>query len=239
MKPGSSEWLAWVYSEASKRWPEINRSSFCFDDPWLLYDHLVDDVCRVSAQSGDLVMDVGANRGIVSLMYALKGANVVAYEPSPIAFEILEDTIRRNGIEKQVCAINAAVSTRSGKVDFSYGGLEKGRESAKVVNGRMSSIPPADYEFKKEVEAISFEDAVGTQSWDHVKIDIEGFEFDLLLSCSDSVFKYIKNLDLELHFDDVTQTTYEQLISRLDTHFVLDGVKNGEDRYQALFARAR
>lgn len=227
-----------IYAAAAIRWPEITRESFLFNDPGLVFDHLVDNVCRIFPKPGDLVMDIGANRGIVTLMCALRGAYVVAYEPQPTAFRILKDTINRNGLEERVQAVNAAISTSTGSVRFQYSHMIE--KEAMVVNGRTALLtlnPLSD--ILCYVDAVSFEDAIGDKEWDIVKIDIEGFEFELLLKCPECVFGQIKYLTLELHFDECSRETYDQLIARLNKFFVLDGVMDGENRYQALFARRR
>ncbi|MGW5658323.1 FkbM family methyltransferase [Streptomyces humi] len=69
---------------------------------------------------GDTVLDVGANIGIVSLMFgwAVPGLRVVAVEPAPATFACLESNLRRHLPESvSVCS---AVSDRAGHRTFTY-----------------------------------------------------------------------------------------------------------------------
>src|SRR5260370_33931699 len=83
-------------------------------------EELRQNIWRVNPKPGDWVMDIGANKGGVTALCALNGASVVAYEPNPIAFELLEETIKLNHIEKQVTAIPAAVHTKTGTTKMTY-----------------------------------------------------------------------------------------------------------------------
>ena len=50
--------------------------------------------------SSSVVADVGANIGLTTLFLAEKARKVVAFEPSPSTFEILERNVRRSGASK-------------------------------------------------------------------------------------------------------------------------------------------
>lgn len=65
-------------------------------------------------------LDVGANQGLFTLV---AGRNphcrrVVALEPLPRTFALLEANLRVNGVEDRVTAVNAALSDRSGTAEI-------------------------------------------------------------------------------------------------------------------------
>ncbi|WP_329599711.1 FkbM family methyltransferase [Streptomyces pseudovenezuelae] len=69
---------------------------------------------------GDTVLDVGANIGIVSLMFgwAVPGLRIVAVEPAPATFTCLESNLREH-VPRAVC-VRSAVSDRAGHRTFTY-----------------------------------------------------------------------------------------------------------------------
>ncbi|MGH2956733.1 MAG: FkbM family methyltransferase [Solirubrobacterales bacterium] len=63
----------------------------------------------------DLVVEVGANIGTTSLPLARDdGCRVLAIEPDPDNFELLQANVRRNGLEDRIACERAAVAGRSG-----------------------------------------------------------------------------------------------------------------------------
>ena len=91
--------------------------------PWLLKRFPEDRwpssvVAKRLVQPGDLVIDVGANIGYVTLLLSkwvgLEG-KVVSFEPVPQTFELLSHNIRRLRL-KNVTAINVGLSSESGTV---------------------------------------------------------------------------------------------------------------------------
>lgn len=223
------------------KFPSLTSESFCFDDPGSFADHFVHDVCRVfSTKPGDLVMDIGANKGLVTLVCALLGARVVAYEPSPVAFEILQDTIQRNNIQNSVEALNVAIHTSVGRIPMLYNDIlpDPEKKRGKVVNGNTIGPFTAEHGLSCEVDAITLKDAVGDRTWDCIKMDVEGAEFDLLLSCPEGLFRQIRRLSVELHSHRASQQTENRLLQRLRDNFpIIDVAKEPSGRLCGIFAR--
>src|SRR4029077_9926518 len=150
---------------------------------------------------GCRVLDIGANRGLVTAFCAVNGAFVTAYEPHPVAFESLQSTIIRNQITEQVALINAAVWTYTGTAKFD----RTLPTAVHYMNSIISDRSPHDYFTdlitirEQETQTVSFEQAIGNQIWDIVKIDIEGAEYPVLLECPSHVFESIRFLTVETH----------------------------------------
>src|SRR4051812_24946312 len=64
---------------------------------------------------GDVVVDLGANQGIFSLLAAQKGARVFAIEPDARTFGVLQRNIDRNGLSGQITPLNFAIGQTSGE----------------------------------------------------------------------------------------------------------------------------
>jgi FkbM family methyltransferase len=65
-----------------------------------------------------LVIDVGANVGTTSIPFANAGFDVLAVEPVPLTFAMLEANVQENGLEGRVRCIKRAVAKTAGTVEM-------------------------------------------------------------------------------------------------------------------------
>lgn len=68
-----------------------------------------------SPQKGDVVVDIGAHHGIYAIKAAKQGARVIAFEPDPSNFKILNANIAANNLTN-VEPINIAISDTNGSL---------------------------------------------------------------------------------------------------------------------------
>jgi FkbM family methyltransferase len=128
-------------------------------------------------EPGDVVVDVGANFGIYALHAARRtgpDGSVVAYEPAPHAFDLLRQSIARNGLEKQVVARQAAVAAGVGKAQFFV--------TADVSFSGLSDTNRSAQQETVEVDLVSLdaEPALAERAAALLKIDVEGHEGGVL-----------------------------------------------------------
>ena len=101
---------------------------------------------------------------------------VICFEPDPVAFNVLQNNIRRNGIAN-IFALNAAVSDESGIANLSSFGGSLGDSMSSLLNGSeddaaSASVICLSWEIvKRQIEDVD----VGL-----IKMDVEGSEFVLL-----------------------------------------------------------
>ena len=118
----------------------------------------------------DLFVDVGANIGsYVVLASGAVGARCVAFEPSAVAFQWLEQNIRLNGISELVDARQQALGAKPGTTLLTQG-LDAVNHI--VVQERATPRLPA-----AEVVLTTLDTALEDQAPAMLKIDVEGFEF--------------------------------------------------------------
>lgn len=131
---------------------------------------------------GDSVIDVGANIGYFSTLFAeLVGptGKVLAFEPDPRSSSILETNLHARGLQSRVEIVRAAVGAESGNTKlYTYECGNRGdhrvydvpsEDDAEICKGR-SRVPI-------DVPMLRVDDL--TESWprlDAVKMDIQGFE---------------------------------------------------------------
>ncbi len=132
---------------------------------------------------GDLAMDLGANMGEITTILAATGADVIAFEPDPYAFEKLKKRFKDT---PNVTLINAAVGASEGTVKLmraeNFNENPKGASVKSTILDGGRSIDAGNY---VEVPLIDFLNIVETEVKKRgeiafVKMDIEGAELDIL-----------------------------------------------------------
>lgn len=82
--------------------------------------------------SRDAIFDVGANIGTTSVPFARAGFRVLAVEPVPANFELLQHNITRNGFADRITCVQAAVSLTEETVPFLIHPTDGGRGEVQV-----------------------------------------------------------------------------------------------------------
>jgi FkbM family methyltransferase len=120
-------------------------------------------------RAGDHVAEVGASMGLYALAFAGRvgaGGHVTAFEPDPESASALEANVGVNGWQDRVTVIRAAVGQSSGHVRFaSAHGMESRIEMRPDVCDRVITVP-----------MVTLDDALASRRIDVIKIDVEGFE---------------------------------------------------------------
>lgn len=139
-------------------------------------------------KAGDVFVDVGANFGfysrLASEMVGVRG-KVIAVEPSPATLNILTQNVA--GL-KNVSIAPLAVSTKSGQIDFYH--TDDYVNSGSVENppfidsGRVTKISV----LSKSLDEILMDD-YDLSEIQFLKIDVQGDDVDVLLSCEDVLSK--------------------------------------------------
>jgi FkbM family methyltransferase len=150
------------------------------------------ELYRDFVRPGDLVFDIGANIGENAVLFAGLGCRVVAVEPVRAAAEAIPPLegirvvrravgARRGSLELLVC---------SGALDISTASPEW---RDRMVGAGLASGP---WDAREEVDMCTLDDLIdefGVPAF--VKIDVEGYELDVLLGLS----RALPALSLETH----------------------------------------
>ena len=145
------------------------------------------DKLRQYIQPGDTVLDIGAHCGDFSLPLALaagKQGAVVAWEPNPYVYKVLEQNARLNLDKTNILPVMAAVSPNDAPLTFHYSdpGLINGGSLAgisKWIHGHPYQLEVIGRNLQRwmnqncpeRISKISF-----------VKVDTEGFDLEVLKS---------------------------------------------------------
>lgn len=120
-------------------------------------------------RSEDTFVDVGANVGTYTVLASAQvGAKTYSFEPIPSTFQSLVDNIKINKIESRVIAKQVGVSDKKNTVFFT--------SNLDVEN----HIQHEKSEGSIRVEVDSLENLVGAEIPVLLKVDVEGFETDVM-----------------------------------------------------------
>jgi len=131
---------------------------------------------RAAVRPGATVLDVGANIGAYTLLFAMwagPSGRVMAFEPSPRSVEGLREHLRLNGVADRVEIVEAAVSNAEGTASFDCSGASganalvgAGRAGADAITVETTTLDAC-------CESRGVRPSV-------IKIDVEGAELEVL-----------------------------------------------------------
>lgn len=128
------------------------------------------------AQKGTVFVDVGANMGYFSLLWA--GLNprgrAIAFEAAPRNIAIIENNISRNRLSDRITLIPKAAGSHSGTITFDAGPPDQ------TGWGGISSAPSST---TMEVPLVRLDQELPDSPIDVLKIDVEGADTWVLLGC--------------------------------------------------------
>lgn len=146
---------------------------------------------RVLPGAGGLIFDIGANVGDLSAVFLSMGYTVVACEPDPVNFRILQARFSGN---TNITLLQKAVAQHRGEAMIypasAHGGSlttlsEKRRQQLEGINDEEGII---HFDAGKLVALISLDDMIATYGLPvFIKIDVEGFEQQVLSGLSQPV----------------------------------------------------
>ncbi len=162
-------------------------------------------------QPGDTVLDIGANIGYYTLLFAQKvgaAGKVIAIEAHPRFASITQDHVRLNGHDN-VRLMNVAVSDRPGQVTLyegpstNIGSTTLRRESGFTPSAVVKALPIMDILEPEEVGRISL-----------IKIDIEGAEIPVLGDLLDSIDRFPRRLAMAVEANVQDDERWRDMFAR-------------------------
>jgi FkbM family methyltransferase len=148
-----------------------------------------------AVNTGDVVIDVGANVGDTSLHFAkLVGARgkVHAFEPHPVTFQRFKKNAELNELPNLV--LNP-VGLGSANATFTMRSVDEGNQGM----NQISRSAPGSGDLEIIVTTLDeYADRNAMDRMDLIKIDVEGFEYDALLGSRRSLERWHPVLFIEL-----------------------------------------
>lgn len=131
-----------------------------------------------SLSEGEVILDLGANTGVWSDIFSLKGFEVISVEPDPGCIEFLRTRFGKNN---QITLLEKAVSTSEEPIELLFHKIRNGVSDLEY--SQSSSISQNKMDVKESgffVETVTLSHLIKTYKPTFVKMDIEGAELEVL-----------------------------------------------------------
>jgi len=190
---------------------------------------------------GDGFLDVGANIGYFSVLAGERvgrSGSVVAVEPSPVVFPLLEETIRLNGQGETIRCINAAAGRDAGSMAI-YSG-----PSHNI--GLTTTLADRGFELEGVIPSLPLDAVLTSQeraTLRMIKIDVEGREPDVLRGMEDLIRESRDELEVLIELSpnwwtDSTLAVPDVLQSFLSAGFNVYEIRNSYWPWRYLWPRS-
>jgi len=200
---------------------------------------------------GMVCFDVGANIGLTALAFGTlvgKAGQVFAFEPSPKNFRYLEENSKINGYT-QIHPIQKAIGKESGTLSFfetqdfgagSFVSTQSDNMAAQHHQTEKISVPMTSVD--------EFVEANDLTRVDFIKVDVEGFEGEVLEGAKKTLAKFHPIVVLEFnpyclvshmeclptHFLQKVFTTFNSIHVHYDAFDTIGKVEDIHDRHRLL-----
>ncbi len=177
---------------------KINDSFYMFTDSYDTLDLLANRTYEPqqtkffneNAKKGDdaIALDIGANIGYFSLLFAEKCKKVYSFEPEAANYKLLSRNIKLNGFEDKIVAERMALSDKKANLQLELQPYNKGAHH--VTDQKTGKNI-------QEIKAVSLNEYFkGKRKPDYIKMDVEGYE-NMVIKGGMDVFKAAKLIVFE------------------------------------------
>jgi len=153
---------------------------------------------KVNFEPGDVILDLGANLGIISILLSKKFpfTKIYSFEASPINYQNFLKNIEDNNCTN-ISPFNLAVwSTTDDTIEIPTSPTNSGGSSIYYKPEFFTQYPVS------KVQTISLEDIFNQNDIENcklLKIDVEGAEYEIFKTFPKERLNNIKNIGIELH----------------------------------------
>lgn len=152
-------------------------------------------LCRTLASGSEVILDVGANVGCTALLFGELARAVHAFEPSPTTYGFLADNIAQSGLTN-VRVHNLGLGAESGTLTLSWSPTNR---SGGFIRNPDEGFPRLEDETVQVRTLDDMVDNLGLSQVDFIKIDVEGFEGEVLKGAQRTLARFQPVVLLELN----------------------------------------
>lgn len=147
------------------------------------------EVYKFLCDSSQYLIDIGANIGDSSIYFIENGfKKIIAVEPFPFVYNLLEKNIKENGLMKKVSILNSVCSYERIRIDPNVRG--------------SANIQAKDCTSGIYIDMINLEELVEMFPSDvpiNLKVDCEGCEYEIFSKAKDITIQRLNRIQIEYH----------------------------------------
>ncbi len=194
-------------------------------------------------KADDLVIDVGANIGCTSILFGELADRVISFEPSPTTFNLLQRNVKQSGLVN-IKLHNFALGSSRSMSEITY--ASSNRSGGFISN--KTNISTGHITEKIEIEKLDeIINILNISKIDFIKIDVEGFEKEVIEGAKNTINKFKPIIVLELNhwclnaFQRITiPDFFDYLKSIFPILFAVEGdsyadIYHERDRYKVMY----
>lgn len=182
-----------------------------------------------------IVLDIGAQTGNMAVAYSLFANNVIAFEPNPATYEVLE----KNSTCNPITPYNFAISAEEGECEFHYSdpGLCNGGYASVLDRGVgvTGHSLPLDIYMVNVVDFIKSNHPDDINNISFIKIDAEGHDKEIIPTLKEIIDLNKPIIQTEI-YDGLTPNETNQLINVINNlgykAYDMDACNNNIDNLQ-------
>lgn len=144
---------------------------------------------------GNAVLDIGANIGCTTILFADLAETVHSFEPSPSTFEFLQKNIQTAGI-RNVILNNVGLGRQNGEFELTFASDNR---SGGFISNKLNASDGHNVENIQIVHGDSYIDSAGITELHFIKIDVEGFEKEVIEGLLKTIQRFRPVVALELN----------------------------------------
>jgi FkbM family methyltransferase len=149
-----------------------------------------------------VIIDIGANVGFFTLYASsrFRGAKILSFEPIPSNFTLLERNIGLNADRCTVSLYQEAVAGHSGHVTMAAQGTDPFLTNSSIVREAASASGEDVRLIKVPCTTLqALLDEHDLEKCDLLKMDCEGAEYEILLTCPEEYLRRVRQFAIEVH----------------------------------------
>ncbi len=180
---------------------------------------IIRDQYNAGSLAGKTVVDAGANIGLFSLYARALGAKkVYAFEAVAETWKILKLNLALNGALKTVKAVNVALGAEKGAAELKFN--TRGEGSSMIACGDAGVNRDITYTGRRKVKVAPLDGLVKGRV-DFIKIDVEGYEKNVLLGAGGIIRKNKPVLSLAAYHRPADKKALPEVIRGLRGDYII------------------
>lgn len=146
-------------------------------------------------RAGDVVLDIGANIGCTSLLFGQIARQVYSFEPSPSTFAFLKKNVDAGGLDN-IAPVNLGLGNVAGEFELTFAADNR---SGGFVSNQISASGGHNVERIVVAAGDAWIAQAGIGQVDFIKIDVEGFERNVIEGLAGTIASIRPVVVLELN----------------------------------------